>query len=91
MTLNTQRFEIRWVVSTTFAKFKNVVTMGIVILRLLMAILADAFIAFVDKLLEPDPVVYLRTTIPGVSNVRNVVYFEVISHALPYRTVLDIA
>ena len=82
VTLYAERFEVRWMISTTLAKFKRVMTMGVVIFYLLFAILTDTFITFIDKLLKFDPIVYLRTTKPRVSNVRNFVYFEVISHAL---------
>jgi hypothetical protein len=84
VTFYAQGFQIGWMVSPMFAKFKNVVTMRFEIFHRLLAILANALVAFINVLLELDPILYTRTAIPGKTHIRDFIYLEVISQASPY-------
>lgn len=82
MAFPAKRFQIRRVVCAMFGQFKDVMTMAILVWNRLKAVLTNAFIPLVHKLLELDPVVNLRATVPGEAYTGNVNYLKV-CHALP--------
>jgi hypothetical protein len=67
-------------------QFKSVVTMAILIRNRIVAILADAFIALVNVLLEFEPAIKTRPPVPREAHIWNVIYRKESSHTSPDNT-----
>lgn len=82
MTIFTNRFQISWVISSTFAEFERMMAMSVHILNGFIAILADAFVSLIDVLFELNPIIRLWSPMPREEYSNYFWYCKIISHTL---------